>query len=311
MLVEHINRFGLVLTATGRNPSLKPILLTAHQDVVPVADSSTWKHPPFSGHFDGEWLWGRGASDDKNSLVGILSAMETLLSLGWQPRRTVILAFGFDEESSGKYGAGHIATHLTARYGNNSMVILVDEGGFGNQLIGDVLYAFPAVTEKGHIDIWYELHVQGGHSSLPFPHTGIGIVAEIVAKLEANPYQASLAEGSPVHNHFVCQARYSPKADKRITKLIKRGDLETLASELAKKDRSLRFRIQTSQSVDIIKGVSGTSVYSFQRLLSFSRGQLFRALRSMRCQSSLDSVLTTAWPCTTRLKRSSSAVFIS
>lgn len=60
---DMVNTFGLVYTLEGTDAGLKPLMLTAHQDVVPVADASTWKYPPFSAHFDGRWLWGRGASD--------------------------------------------------------------------------------------------------------------------------------------------------------------------------------------------------------------------------------------------------------
>ncbi len=261
MVREKVNRFGLVYTIEGSNTSLKPIFLTAHQDVVPVADPSTWTHPPFSAHFDGTWLWGRGASDDKNSLTALMSAVETLLSNpDWTPKRTIILAFGFDEECSGRRGAGSIAKHLESRYGKDSMVLLLDEGGMGLRLIDDALYALPAVMEKGHIDVWYELHVQGGHSSTPFPHTGIGIISEIVTTLEANPYRPKMIKGSPIHNHFVCQARYSPDAEPEITKLVKKGDLKALVDELVGIDRSTNFRLQTSQSVDIIEGVSEGSV---------------------------------------------------
>ncbi|KAH8891807.1 peptidase family M20/M25/M40 [Thozetella sp. PMI_491] len=252
---EKINRFGLLYTLEGSDKSLKPLMLTAHQDVVPVADASTWTHPPFDAYFDGTWLWGRGASDDKNSLTALMSALESLLSKpGWTPKRTVILAFGFDEECSGVKGAGSIARHLESVYGEDSMVLVLDEGGMGLQLIDDVLYALPATTEKGHIDVWLELHVTGGHSSIPFPHTGIGIISEIVSTLESNPYEAKLIEGSPIHNHLVCQARYSPDAQPELTELIEKGDLKALAQELAILDRASQFRIQTSQSVDMISG---------------------------------------------------------
>jgi Gly-Xaa carboxypeptidase len=112
--------------------------LTAHQDVVPIADPSTWTHPPFSAYFDGQWLWGRGASDDKNSLTALFSALETLLGLPyWQPRRTIILALGFDQECSGNYGAGKIGQYLERLYGLDSMAILLDEGGMGMDLLGN------------------------------------------------------------------------------------------------------------------------------------------------------------------------------
>jgi len=89
-------------------------------DVVPVNPETTdkWIHPPYSGHFDGERIWGRGTADDKNSLIAIMSvsplisvyacldvsnraAVEYLVSVGFKPTRSLVLAFGFDEESSG------------------------------------------------------------------------------------------------------------------------------------------------------------------------------------------------------------------
>jgi Gly-Xaa carboxypeptidase len=256
MSLEKINTFGLVYTIDGSDASLKPLMLTAHQDVVPVADASTWTHPPFSAHFDGEWLWGRGSSDDKNSLTALLSALETILSHDdWVPKRSIILAFGFDEECSGQRGAGFIARHLESKYGNDSVAMILDEGGMGLQLVGgDILYALPAVMEKGHVDVWLELHVNGGHSSIPFPHTGIGIISEIVTQLESHPYEAEISKRSPIYNHFVCQARYSPDAQPRITRLVEAGNLKALAAELISLNRETHYRLQTSQSVDMMQG---------------------------------------------------------
>lgn len=253
--LEKINTLGLLFTIQGSEPDLAPILLAAHQDVVPVADESTWTHPPFEAVYDGEWLWGRGASDDKNSLTALMSAVDTMMSYDdWAPKRTVILAFGFDEECSGYRGAGHIATHLTERYGDDGIAIILDEGGLGNQLLNDTLYALPAVMEKGHVDIWITLHLTGGHSSIPSPHTGIGIMAEIITALEAHPYEAQLIKDSPVHRHLQCLARYSPDADPQMTKLVRKNDLKGLTKLLVDWKKDAQFMIQTSQAVDMIQG---------------------------------------------------------
>ena len=231
-------------------------MLTAHQDVVPVADASTWTHPPFNATWDGEWLWGRGSSDDKNSMTALMSATETLLGadVDWTPRRTLLLAFGFDEECSGFKGAGSIGQVLTERYGDGGVGIIVDEGGLGLAEMGGALYALPGVTEKGHVDIWFELHVQGGHSSVPFPHTGIGIIAEMVSTLEAHPYDAQLIPDSPVFRHLSCVARWSPGAWPEVTRPLEKGDLDAVAAELVSGSRPTHFSIQTSQSVDFIAG---------------------------------------------------------
>ena len=111
-------------------------MLTGHQDVVPADDPSAWKYPPYAAHLDGEWLWGRGASDDKNSITAIFSALEYLLSNeSWVPQRTVIVVLGFDEEGTGLRGAGTVAPYLETLYGADSMVMLLDEGGLGLELL--------------------------------------------------------------------------------------------------------------------------------------------------------------------------------
>lgn len=230
------------------------MLLMAHQDVVPVINESLWNHPPFEGHFDGEWLWGRGAIDDKGALTAIMSTLETLLADGWTPRRTVIAAFGFDEECSGSLGAGHISRHLEERYGKKSMALIYDEGGLGLMPIGNTLFAQTAVFEKGYVDVWFELSVKGGHSSVPLPHTGIGIMSQLVVALEASPFEPKIVEDSPTHRHLQCQARYSPEAMPGLVEALNQGDLEAATSIVANDSLNSRYLIQTSQAVDILKG---------------------------------------------------------
>ncbi|KAL7942523.1 carboxypeptidase S [Trichoderma barbatum] len=253
--LEKVNTLGLLYTIQGSDDSLKPVLLMAHQDVVPVADESTWKYPPFEAVYDGEFVWGRGSSDDKNSLTAVLSAFETLLSNSdWVPKRTFVLAFGFDEECSGFRGAGKIAPVLKERYGKDSFAAILDEGGLGLQEVGNALYVLPGVSEKGHINIFFELDVVGGHSSIPFPHTGIGIIAEIITELESHPFKAELIEDGPVHNHIQCQARYSPEAYPDLTELVREGDLEGVTQWLVRKSRDTQYIVQTSQAADMITG---------------------------------------------------------
>ncbi|EGX95304.1 vacuolar carboxypeptidase Cps1, putative [Cordyceps militaris CM01] len=253
--VETINTYGLLYTVRGSDPALKPVLLMAHQDVVPVADASTWTHPPFAAHYDGQFLWGRGASDDKNSLTALLSTLETMLSLrSWKPRRTVLVSLGFDEECSGFRGAAHIAAELTSRYGDGGLAVVLDEGGFGIQTVGDVKYVLPSITEKGHVDVWFDLDVIGGHSSIPAPHTGIGIVAEIVAALEAHPYAPVLTTANPVYAHMACLARYSPAARPEITERVRSGDVQGLAAVLDAAGAAEAYTVRTAQAVDFIRG---------------------------------------------------------
>jgi Gly-Xaa carboxypeptidase len=126
-----VNTYALLYEWTGTNSSLKPLLLAAHQDVVPVDPKTVdeWTHPPYSAHFDGKYIWGRGTSDDKSGLVGILTAIETLVEKGFKPERTVVLAFGFDEEISGPHGAKQLGIKMEEVYGEGAFAFIVDEGG--------------------------------------------------------------------------------------------------------------------------------------------------------------------------------------
>jgi Gly-Xaa carboxypeptidase len=120
----------------------------AHTDVVPVEQTTInqWTHPPYSGAFDGTYIWGRGASDCKNQLIGILESITLLLEQQFVPQRTVVLSFGFDEEISGGQGAGSLAPVLIERYGKNGAAVVVDEGNGFSESWG-TLFASPGVSE--------------------------------------------------------------------------------------------------------------------------------------------------------------------
>lgn len=249
-----INKFGLLYTVQGSDNTLKPILLTAHQDVVPVEDETKWEYPPFGGHFDGEHIWGRGSSD-KDAITALMSAMEALLSEeDYEPKRTVIMAFGFDEECNGLQGASSIAEHLEETYGKDGIAVILDEGGGGLQSLDDTLYALPAVYEKGYLDVWFDVEVVGGRADVPPPHTSIGMMSEIVVELEALSFEPAIRKDSPVYDRLVCQARYTPYAQPKLTNMLRRGDLNGLAYELAVQDDESRYRIQTSSAVTMIRG---------------------------------------------------------
>ncbi|KAF4201928.1 hypothetical protein CNMCM8927_000890 [Aspergillus lentulus] len=256
--VDHINRLGLLYTLNGTDDSLKPILFMAHQDVVPINDPSDWTYPPFAGHFDGEWLWGRGASDCKNVLIGLLSVIEDLLRQNWQPTRTIVLAFGFDEESHGFLGAGSLASALEKKYGPDSFDFILDERGMGLETLGDdVVYALPGVGEKGSIDIVLSLDVAGGHSSIPPAHTGIGIMAEIIYELERQAlFVPVLTDDHPSRRMLECQARYSPNhVEPWLASGLQSSDHVALAEKLASsRGDAFRYILQTSQAADIFNG---------------------------------------------------------
>ena len=125
---ETVHRHGQLYTWRGSDPSLKPLLLMAHYDVVPVEPSTSdqWFFPQFSGHIDLErqTVWGRGSVDCKLWLVSALSALDSLAKSHWQPKRTILVSLGFDEESDGRQGAQELSREIQTRYGRNGIAMI-------------------------------------------------------------------------------------------------------------------------------------------------------------------------------------------
>jgi len=250
---------GLLYEWKGSNDSLKPLLLAAHQDVVPVEPKTVelWKYPPYSGYYDGEFIWGRGSSDDKSGLIGILASIETLLEKDFKPARTIVLAFGFDEEASGFHGAKHLSDAMLKKYGEDSFALLVDEGGVFGDIDGSII-AIPAIAEKGYFDTKVTVSTPGGHSSAPPPHTSIGILARLLVEYEANPIQPHLERGTPVYNTIQCVGEHAKDFPAHLRALIKTSVHSDRAlrklEEALIRDLFYRALIGTTQAIDLVQG---------------------------------------------------------
>lgn len=192
---ETSSDLSLIYRWKGRNTSNGPLVLMGHLDVVPIAPGTEvdWTHPPFSAALDGDWLYGRGTLDDKSTVLAVLESVEGLLKSGFTPERDVILQFGHDEEIGGRDGARVIVEKLVREGVKPALV--VDEGGAltsAQRLGADGMMALVGFAEKGFVSLELRVAGDGGHSSTPPSTTHIGRLARAVAKLESNPFPASL-----------------------------------------------------------------------------------------------------------------------
>ncbi len=195
---EVIGDLSLLYTWPGSDPGQPPLLLLAHQDVVPVPDDTrqAWSVEPFGGVVREDAVWGRGAIDDKGSLVAILEAAEVLAAQGRAPARTIIFAFGHDEEIGGDQGAVRMAAVLAQR-GVRAWFAL-DEGMAAverHPLTGGAA-AMIGISERGSGTLRVRAVGQPGHSSMPPAETAVSLVSEAVVRIHDMPVQRSL-EGGP------------------------------------------------------------------------------------------------------------------
>lgn len=217
-----VNTYGLVFHWPGRDPALKPLLLTAHYDTAPVSGhdgklesdfgpqvfrpddtplpaiteyQSVWQHPPFSGAVADGRIYGRGTLDDKAQLFAILEAADALIAEGFVPQRDIWLAFGHDEEIGGQAGALQIAAYFKKL--GLEFDAVHDEGGVISSLAmispkATRPIALVGVAEKSFLVIKITVNGPSGHSSMPPRNGSIAQTAEIVQKLNDNPMPAKL-----------------------------------------------------------------------------------------------------------------------
>ncbi len=187
---------SLIYKWESPNPSGKlPFAILAHMDVVPVEAPDTWTHPPFSGYFDEEYIWGRGSNDDKCSVVGVLEACEDLIIQGFVPTRDIYLLFGHNEEDTlcKESGAASIAQVLKDR--GVTLEFVWDEGG---AIITDPPFginnqaAMIGLAEKGFANVLLKVTGIGGHSAEPPKNTAFGDLSALLSEIQRNPIKPTL-----------------------------------------------------------------------------------------------------------------------
>jgi carboxypeptidase PM20D1 len=190
---ETVGGYSLLYTWPGSDPSAKGVMLMAHQDVVPIAAGTEkdWEVDPFAGTVKDGYVWGRGSWDDKGNLLAVLEAIEALAAQGFQPRQTIYVVAGHDEETGGERGAKQVAALLQSR--GVRLDFVMDEGTLITQGVMKGLeapVALVGVAEKGIMTLSVAAHDEPGHSSMPPRETAIGMLSEALARLEQQPMPA-------------------------------------------------------------------------------------------------------------------------
>ncbi|MFW5688795.1 MAG: M20/M25/M40 family metallo-hydrolase [Spirochaetota bacterium] len=193
--VEQDEPWRLVIELPGSDPSLDPIVLMAHYDVVDVAGGSEgeWTHAPWAGEIADGFVWGRGALDDKNVLMALLEAAERVVRAGTGLARGLVLAFGGDEELAGRRGAAVTAARWSDA--GRRFHFVLDEGAViavGMLAQPKTPVALIGVEEKGHVNVRLRAHQEGGHAAMPPRHTALGRLAAAVVRAEENPFPRRL-----------------------------------------------------------------------------------------------------------------------
>jgi acetylornithine deacetylase/succinyl-diaminopimelate desuccinylase-like protein len=160
-------RSNVVARVAGSDPTLAPLLVHAHLDVVP-ADPAEWTVPPFAGEIRDGFVWGRGAVDMKDMCATLLTVLLRWADAGRRPRRDIVLAFVADEEDNGEWGAHWLIKEHREVFDGVAAAI-GESGGYtvrASSAAGEPVRLYPVATaERGTAHLLLTANGRAGHGS--------------------------------------------------------------------------------------------------------------------------------------------------
>ena len=187
-----------IATWTGSDAKLGPLVISAHMDVV-EAKPADWQRDPFTPVVENGYLFGRGASDTKFDAALALSTLIELRRQGYRPRRSIVIEFSGDEETTMK-----TARIIAERLKNAELVLNVDgAGGTLDEATGKPAYWTWQGAEKTYTDFRLEVTNPGGHSSQPRPVNAIVQLSAALGRIGAYRFKPEI---SPLTKAYFEQA---------------------------------------------------------------------------------------------------------
>jgi carboxypeptidase PM20D1 len=185
----------------GRNPKLKPLVISGHIDVV-EAKPSDWQRDPFTPVVENGYLYGRGATDMKLDGAIALAAVIELKRQGYKPERTIIVEFSGDEETRMKTSA-----IIAEKLSDAELVLNIDGGGGSlDEKTGKPLYFTWQGAEKTYADFELTVTNAGGHSSAPRKDNAINQLGAALVRI--GQYQFKPEVSDLTRAYFQQAARY-------------------------------------------------------------------------------------------------------
>jgi acetylornithine deacetylase/succinyl-diaminopimelate desuccinylase-like protein len=192
---------NLIARWPGSDPKLKPLVISGHMDVV-EAKPADWKRDPFTPVVEEGYLFGRGATDMKLSGTIAIAALNELRRQGYHPRRTIIIEFSGDEETTMKTSA-----IIAEKLADAELVLNMDgAGGVLNETTGAPEYFTWTGAEKTYADFQLTVTSPGGHSSQPREKNAIDQLAAALLRIQAHPFKPELSDLTRAY--FVQAAKY-------------------------------------------------------------------------------------------------------
>jgi acetylornithine deacetylase/succinyl-diaminopimelate desuccinylase-like protein len=177
-LLEPVPGRASIVARLKGNGKKRPVLLMAHEDVVPV-DRPRWTVDPFAATERDGMLWGRGAADDKSMLAANLEVFLQLKRMQIPLDRDVIFLAEASEEASSPAGMAGIVERYWDKV---ECEFALNEGGGALLENGRIKYMGVSTSEKLPRGAKLVATGSSGHGSVPRVDNAVVHLAAAVAK---------------------------------------------------------------------------------------------------------------------------------
>ena len=226
-VVETAPGRGNLIARVRGSGAERPLMLMGHLDVV-AAQEQGWKHPPFEGVVEGEYLWGRGSTDNKQ-MIAISAMILMALSQARIPlSRDVVFAATADEEHGGRWGMGWLARHDPEI---QHVACAINEGGGDALQVGDRLFYTCQTAEKGICRTVWTARSSSGHASRPRADMSTLQLASALSRLGDGYLGGRVIDTMRSALIGIAEA-FSPNRAARVSQLLEQGAIERALSEV-------------------------------------------------------------------------------
>jgi acetylornithine deacetylase/succinyl-diaminopimelate desuccinylase-like protein len=240
-------RANLVARMKG-NGSKRPILVMGHTDVVGV-QREKWSVDPFAAIRKDEFIYGRGAVDDKDHVIAGMMLLLMLKRMDVKLDRDVIFLAEAGEESSTSVGIDFMVSNhwseIEAEYA-------LAEGGSIAEQGGKVRHVMISTTEKVPRGIRLVARGTAGHGSRPLQDNSVLHLAAAVAK--AGAWQTPMRLNDTTRAYFERLAGIStPQQAARYRALLSGSRAAEVQRYLAQNEPGHYSILRTSIAPTILK----------------------------------------------------------
>lgn len=276
----------LIATWPGSDPSLGPVVISAHMDVV-EARPEDWQRDPFTPVIENGYIYGRGASDTKFEASLVVASLIELRRQGFRPRRSIVVAYSEDEETTMK------TSRLIAERLRNAHIVLNVDGasGLADEKTGAPLYWTWQGAEKTYIDFRLEATNAGGHSSTPRPDNAIAQLAQAVGRIAAYRFKPEINDITRAYFEQVSEIQPDPELAAAM-RAFAADPTDAAAVELLRGDVVLNAVIGTTCVPTMIEGGHAPNALP-QRATAVVNCRVFPGHTTAEIQAELERVAAT------------------